>query len=183
MARLPRRSHRLRRRPHRSGGRADLGGVLAGALAIVVGSAALGVVVNHFSPRGIPLLAEHSAEAPVFDLPAGMVSLSPAEAEAAFRAGSALFLDARPPEEYAEGHIPGALSLPAGDFEDHFLDLADLVEEAEAIVVYCGGVECSEAMEVAERLLETGRTEVGVFERGWRAWGEAGGPVREGPDP
>jgi len=31
----------------------SLGGVLVGALAIVLASAALGILVNHFSPRGI----------------------------------------------------------------------------------------------------------------------------------
>jgi rhodanese-related sulfurtransferase len=157
--------------------------VLVGALAIVVGSAALGVVVNHFSPHGIPLLVQRSEAAPALDLPTGIVSVSLAEFQAAFRTQSALLVDARPPEEYEEGHVPGAVSLPAGAFEERYLDLMDVVEEAEATIVYCGGFECSESIQVAERLLEVGRTQVGVFEQGWRAWSESGGPSREGPEP
>jgi rhodanese-related sulfurtransferase len=185
MARSLKRSPLSPRRQRSSRGRADLGGVILGALAILVGSAALGVVVNHVSPQGVSLLAAHSddAEAPPLELPAGLSSLPLDQAQAMFESESALFIDARPPEEYGEGHIPGARNLPAYEFEEYFLDLMDLVEEAATVVVYCGGVECSDSIQVAERLLEIGHSDIRVFENGWRAWSEAGGPVNEGPEP
>jgi rhodanese-related sulfurtransferase len=166
-------------RPRRS----ELAVLLLGALAIVIGSAALGMVVNHLSPRGVPLLAEYSETELTLSLPPGISGLTLEEVRVEHEFGSTLFLDARAPEEYEEGHIPGALSLPAYEFEEYFLDLMDVVEEADSIVVYCAGGECADGIELAERLLEAGRTDIQLFEKGWRAWREAGDPVREGPDP
>ncbi len=171
------------RKPNNAGQR-HLTGVLVGALALVVGSAAVGVAVNHFSPRGIPLLPEsrggEEAPAVVLALPAGVGGVGLAEARDAFESGSALFLDARPPGEYAESHLPGALNLPPREFDDYFAQVVERVEEAERLIIYCEGVECSDAIEVAERLIEFGFSEVYVFEPGWRAWVDAGGPSAEG---
>jgi rhodanese-related sulfurtransferase len=150
-------------------------------LAILVGSAALGVAVNHFSPRGIPLLPRTPEQ--TLTLPNGLASISLDDAKAAFEEQTTLFLDARSPDEYEQGHIPGALSLPPRDFEDRFLDIMDAVETAPSIVVYCQGTECSDAIESAERLLEVRTDQIFVFEAGLRAWLSAGGPVAEGPEP
>ena len=160
--------------------------VVPGALALLLVSAGLGIVANHLSPRGIPLLprpAEEARSEAALPLPAGLVAMSLEQARAAFDAQSALFLDARELQEYEQGHLPGALNLPPSDFEERFLDVADQVEAAASLVVYCDGIECSDAIETAERLLETGRTQVYVFEAGWKAWVSAGGPTARGPEP
>jgi rhodanese-related sulfurtransferase len=183
MAESARRRTQVNRRPVSSFSLSDLGGILLGALGIVAASAALGIAVNQCSPRGIPLLPSATDEATAPSLPAGIVGMNLEEAQAAFEAQSVLFLDARTPEEYAEGHVPGALNLPTYEFEEHFPDLADLVEDAPSVVVYCEGMECSDSIEVAERLLEVGCEGVHVFEPGWRAWKDSGGPVNEGLDP
>ena len=47
-------------------------------------------------------------------------------------------LDVRPPDEYASGHIPGAVSVPLEELEDR---LASLPRDAE-IVAYCRGPYC-----------------------------------------
>jgi len=183
MAKWSSRRIQPRRQPPSSSGRTDLGTVLLGALAIIVGSTVLGIAVNHFAPRGIPLLGGDIEGAPALSLPPGILRMSLAETKAAVEAQSALFLDARTDYEYAEGHIPGALNLPAYEFEERFPDLADLIEEAPSLVVYCGGIECSDATEIAERLLEVGHTDVYVFESGWQAWIDSGGAAKEGRDP
>jgi len=173
-------SRQVRPRAMRAMGRAgsaDVFGALLGALAIVLGSAVVGVVVNHVSPRGIPLLPEPGSEE--LYLPPGVESLTVEGAYADFGAEGALFLDARPPEEYAEAHIPGSLNLPVEDYETHFLDIADQVEEAAKIVVVCSGIECADSIQVAERLLEAVEGPIYVVEDGWRAWEEAGYPVEE----
>ena len=162
---------------------------LLGALALVIGSATLGLAVNHFSPRGIPVLpvgqeqAPAQASTPTIPLPSGLKPITLADAKKAFDDHAALFLDARPAADYAEAHLPGALNLPPARFEDLFLDLADRVEEAPAIIVYCSGAECSDSIEVAERLQETGDHTIYVLEAGWRAWAEAGYPTTTGPEP
>ncbi len=154
---------------------------LFGALAIMVGGAALGLLVNHFSPRGIPVFARQSGEKPVsLSLPAGLQSMTVEEAYAAWRDQAALFVDARAPQEYREGHIPGAVNLPPDEFEDRYPDLADRVEAAGSAIVYCQGVECGDAVMVAERLAEVYEGSVYVMEEGWEGWTAAGFPVASG---
>ncbi len=172
--------------PHSNkAGRSEVVAAIVGALALVIGSAVLGVVVNQVSPRGIPLLSTtadaDSRATPA--LPKGLRSVALPEARSAFDEQTTLFLDARSTEDHAKGHVPGALSLPAYEFDDRFPEIADRVEEAERIIVYCDGVECSDSIHVVERLVEYGFSDVRVFEAGWRAWAESGAPVSEGAEP
>ncbi len=52
--------------------------------------------------------------------------------------GAVTVLDVRPADEYAAGHIPGALSIPIDELE---LRLAELSADRE-IVAYCRGPYC-----------------------------------------
>ncbi len=165
----------------RTSGSSEILAALLGAAAIVLGSATVGVVVNHFSPRGIPLFPQPGEQQ--LHLPPGVESLALEDAYIAFDENSALFVDARPPEEYAEQHIPGAVNVPPTDFEAHFLDWADEIETATRIVVICAGIECSDSIQVAERLLEIVDGPVYVIEEGWRAWQDAGYPAQRGAAP
>jgi rhodanese-related sulfurtransferase len=166
-----------RRRRLGSPGQARLAGVLLGALALSAGSAVLGLAVNHISPRGIPLLPspanQQAGDELGLPLPAGIGGVDNDEARQALDDPSALFLDARSPQEYNEGHLPGALNLPAYEFDDHFFEVMEPIEEASRIIVYCDGDECSDSIAVAERLVEFGFSEVYVFEGGWRSWVES----------
>ena len=152
-------------------------GALLGALAIVLGSAVVGVVVNHVSPRGIPVMPEPGSEE--LYLPPGVESLAVEAAYADFEAEAALFLDARPADAYEAAHIPGSLNLPPDNYEERFLDAMEAIEGAEKIVVVCSGIECADSIQVAERLLEAVEGPIYVVEDGWRAWKEAGYPVEE----
>jgi len=158
---------------------------VVGAVALVIGSAGLGIVVNHFSPQGIPLLLQTSDDALAVtpQLPPGMLLVSLEEARSAWSKETALFVDARPHDLYMDGHIPGAVNLPAYEFDDQLATVADSLEQASMIVVYCDGWECSDSIDVAERLIEYGFQEVRVFERGWRAWHTSGAPIMEGLNP
>lgn len=59
--------------------------------------------------------------------------VSLADAKTAFDAKTAVFVDARPAESYAAGHIPGALSIPA----EQTLDLMGTLNKAAWIITYC----------------------------------------------
>lgn len=48
--------------------------------------------------------------------------------------GAVAVVDVRSPESYAEGHIPGALSVPLEDLQDHLSRLRALKKP---IVTYC----------------------------------------------
>lgn len=168
-------------RPSPNAARRDLGGAILGALAIVLGSAALGLLVNHFSPYGIPVVPR--TEAARVPLPPGLTGITVEQAKAALEAGSTPFLDARDSAKYAAGHLPGAYHLPIAEFEPRFLDLADKLERAPQVVVYCDRADCGEAIELAERLKEAYQGQVLVFVDGWNAWVAAGYPVTKGETP
>jgi rhodanese-related sulfurtransferase len=91
------------------------------------------------------------------------------------RAGLATALDVRPQDEFALGHVPGAINIPLGELERR---LAELDPDQE-IVAYCRGAYCVLSYEAVARLRTRGfnarRMEDGLPE--WRA---AGLPVSSG---
>ncbi len=83
-----------------------------------------------------------------------------------------ILLDVRSEEEFAEGHIPGAQSVPRGIAE---FTVAREVRDADAeIIVYCRTG--SRAALVTKALLGQGYTNVRAHE-GFESWQEADGPV------
>jgi rhodanese-related sulfurtransferase len=92
--------------------------------------------------------------------------------------GQALFIDARPPEEYRELHIEGALNLTTDQLEGRTVpDMLKNIDPHRSIIVYCGHEDCHASLQVAELLQSRGFTQVAVFLGGFRAWDEAGYPV------
>jgi len=179
-----------------SSGHSDALIVIAGALAIVIGASALGLAVNHLSPRRLPLFpvppagqarssaAWPTAAAPAaIPLPKGLEAITIAEALTAYDKNLALFVDARPADQYAEARIPGAVSLPADTFDDHFPDAADKIEASPFLVIYCEGGDCSDAIHVGERLSEYGFLGIRIMVDGFEPWAKAGNPVSKGSPP
>jgi len=105
------------------------------------------------------------------------------EARQAFEEKSALFLDARSPEDYAKGHLPGSLVLFNEEFEEYYPDLEDQIKAADRVITYCDGIECGRAPEIAGRLLELVEVPVFCFTDGYPAWTKAGLPTKTGPEP
>jgi len=68
-------------------------------------------------------------------------------------AGDVTVVDVRPAEEYAAGHIPGAVSVPVEELAHR---LAELPLEAE-IVAYCRGAYCVLAHDAVRLLVARGR--------------------------
>ena len=143
---------------------------------------ALGLGFNQLSPHRLPVLVQAKGEE--LPLPPGLTALSLVEAKRMYDADSAPFVDARPPDWYArQGHIPGALNLPASSFEKRYLDYADRLEAAPVLVVYCESSDCGEALATIDRLKEAYRGEIRVFVGGWEEWTAAKYPVRKGEAP
>jgi rhodanese-related sulfurtransferase len=86
-----------------------------------------------------------------------------------------LLLDVRSPEEYAEGHIPGAVNIPY----DALPDRLDEVErwKNRGIVVYCRTGRRAGIAE--ETLVAAGFSKVWDLEGHMTAWREAGRPTSE----
>lgn len=70
-----------------------------------------------------------------------------------------IILDVRRPDEYAEGHIPGAINLPNESIGTAAID--ELTDKAQLILVYCRSGRRSK--EAAEKLVKLGYTNVVEF--------------------
>ncbi|HEU5157720.1 MAG TPA: metalloregulator ArsR/SmtB family transcription factor [Streptosporangiaceae bacterium] len=68
-------------------------------------------------------------------------------------AGQVVVVDVRPSEEYAAGHLPGAVSIPLDELPGR---LAELPSDQE-IVVYCRGAYCAFAYDAVRFLTANGR--------------------------
>ncbi|NIQ96508.1 MAG: rhodanese-like domain-containing protein, partial [Desulfuromonadales bacterium] len=91
----------------------------------------------------------------------------------------AILVDARLPEFYAEGHLPGAVSLPFAEAESR---LAAFREQypGQSLIVYCSGYGCSDSFDLAVLLLANGYHDVMVYEGGYPEWRDAGLEVEKG---
>ena len=92
---------------------------------------------------------------------------------------SAVFLDARSRDDYARGHISGALSFPINEFERRLEDFRKQFDEQTYFVTYCSGRECEDSHMLAHRLFENGYWEVSVFIDGLPAWEARGYPIEK----
>jgi rhodanese-related sulfurtransferase/biotin operon repressor len=94
------------------------------------------------------------------------------------RKGLVTVIDVRPPDEYAAGHLPGALSVPLPDLQKRLRDLP----KGKEIVAYCRGPYCLMSFAAVKTLRSKGfnarRLEAGMPE-----WRSAGFPVETGRKP
>lgn len=83
----------------------------------------------------------------------------------------AVWVDARPDEEFARDHVPGAFSVN----EDHWNELLPQFlpnwSPGKKVIVYCSAESCNAARDVAKRLRDEAQlTEVFVLQGGWEEW-------------
>ena len=88
------------------------------------------------------------------------------------RDGLVTVLDVRPEDEFALGHLPGALNIPLGKLEDR---LSDLAADRE-VIAYCRGPYCVLSFEAVAALRARGYL-VRRLEDGYPEWKAAGLPV------
>ncbi len=89
--------------------------------------------------------------------------------------GTATVIDVRPVEEYAAGHIPGALSIPLEELAERLPELPGDTE----IVAYCRGANCVLARDAARLLTGRGRRAARLAD-GMLEWRLAELPVEAG---
>jgi rhodanese-related sulfurtransferase len=144
---------------------------LAGLAVILLASLASAGLHAWRSDRSLAdALAVSPVEAMAVEAAVPLVSL--AEMQMAVEQGTHLVLDARALQEYDQGHIPGAFSLPHADFEVAMQNLAGMLGPADPLIVYCSSATCDDALLVAKRLREAGFAEVSLFLAGWEGWSE-----------
>ncbi len=152
---------------------------------ILVGVAvALALVVNHLSPKGIALVGQ-------WDTTKGIITANAAgeddyliaeidrvpDAAKIFYNDDTLFVDARSKEDYESGHIPGAISLPVGQFDEQIESFLNRYPPDQPIVTYCSGRTCEDSHHLARMLSDVGFSEVRIFIDGFPGWQAEGYPI------
>jgi phage shock protein E len=89
--------------------------------------------------------------------------------------GEAIILDVRTPQEYASGHLPGAINIDveASDFADRVSGL----DEAAETLVYCQTGNRSGV--ATDQMADLGFSDLADLQGGIEAWSAAGEPVTQ----
>ena len=84
---------------------------------------------------------------------------------------SAIWVDARPDEDFAHNHVPGAFSLNEDRWNALLPQFLAAWSPAKRVVVYCSSLNCNASREVARRLRDEAQLKnVFVLEGGWEEW-------------
>lgn len=87
------------------------------------------------------------------------------------RSADAIWIDARPQEEFEREHVPGALLLNEDRWNELLPEVLTVWTPEKRLIVYCSSESCGSSREIAHRLRkEAGLTNVFVLEGGWEAW-------------
>ncbi len=88
---------------------------------------------------------------------------------------TAIWVDARPSDEFERDHVPGAILLNEDRWGEGLSEfLAKQWSPEKKIVVYCSSQSCNLAEDVARRLREEAKlpNEIRILKGGWEAWQE-----------
>jgi rhodanese-related sulfurtransferase len=163
--------------------------LIARAAGLLAAAAVAALVYNGFSPSGIPLIGQWNTAVGVVTAKGteglgdrGREIRSVARAKAVFDDAAAVFVDARSPAAYSEGHIPGAVNLPVREFDDRIPRFWERYGPQTEIVTYCSGRTCEDSHRLAALFEEVGYEVVRIFIDGYPGWKEAGHPTTERGD-
>lgn len=155
------------------------------AIAIGIVSTVIGLLFNTVNPNGIPFdhrKIANSNEVISTDVKSTVncepIPIYIEDAFAYFDSGSVIFIDSRQPEEFAAGHIKGAMNIPVDQAFPAYTRHKDKFPLDSKIVFYCDAG-CDSAMELAFFFCEQGFTDgnILVYEDGFAFWKDSGYPV------
>jgi rhodanese-related sulfurtransferase len=146
------------------------------AAIILIAAVIIALTVNALRPNGMSLLNNGQKENATVQT--GTVKeMDIQSAMAAYKSQKALFVDARSQDEFKSGHIRGAANLPEQEFQNWIEKILHEIDPGTEIIVYCSGIECSQAKDLAENLFQTGFIHVSYFSGGFSQWREYNLPV------
>ena len=91
--------------------------------------------------------------------------------------GLYIVIDARAPDKFDAGHIPGAVNLPNTERDEKIADVDYLLSPEQPTLVYCTGIHCDESHLLSTWLKDIGFTNLYLFPGGYEAWEEAKLPI------
>jgi putative oxidoreductase len=89
----------------------------------------------------------------------------------------AIFIDAREPVDFEDGHITGAINFPFEEWDTYWDSVKPKLDTNSEIVAYCGGQDCELSLGMARELKEMGYPKAYIFFGGWEKWKDAGLPT------
>lgn len=165
---------------------------LLGAV-IALGGALLAVSFGEAAPA--PTAFPGNAPATIFQAVLGdgdpsAPEISSIELKSLLAAGTGVVFDARPPMEFAMGHIPGARNVApkAGvPMASYVSDVAAIGRElnqdkGRTIVLYCNGPFCGKSRRLAGELKAAGYKDVRRYQLGMPVWRALGEPAQIEPE-
>ncbi|MDT8378568.1 MAG: rhodanese-like domain-containing protein [Desulfotignum sp.] len=142
------------------------------AVFIMLISVAIGTAVNLIRPDGIPFVETWSMADKLATENGDTMAIPLSEAAALFEKDAAVFLDARTPAEYDQGHIQGAVNLPWHEVDNYFETVIMTLDPEAMVITYCDGEACSLSHDLALFLKDLGFARVKVLVNGWTLWKE-----------
>ena len=135
-----------------------------GLLPIVVGLLLPGLAVAQNYPRSVSeLVANTKAQIKTIDMATFKTALD--------KNDLGLIIDVREPEEYADGHIPGAINIPRGQIELRIwphVGFPDNTNLSKKMTLYCGsGTRCALATKSLQDLGFSNATAVDMRIEDW----------------
>jgi len=153
---------------------------------LAVLSVAVALAVNTVSPNRIDLIGKYrslsSGDGPIVPpsaQPGDPPFIDINQAQMEFELGQARFIDARNPEEFVCGTIPGSINvpfenLPEGELGPYFDSAMGNPSRDREVIAFCSGEECDLSLQLARNLKFYGYTNVMIFFGGAREWEKSG---------
>jgi rhodanese-related sulfurtransferase len=157
--------------------------VLLGIFFLVAISVIVGLGVNSVRKDSIPLMEnwqqkvkEKSAQRSIGN---GIRTITLEQLKERLASGDAVIVDARDPEYYDMGHIPGAINLPIHTFSESFPAVRDRLGFEKPVIIYCEGYNCEMSDQLAEQLTGMGYFNILIYRGGIEEWTDSGQEVEK----
>ncbi len=111
------------------------------------------------------------------NVPGTFPRISIADAKKLYASGQAVFVDVRSHEQFALGHIKGALSIPGSQLVRRFNE----VTPGKTVIAYCACSAEQSSGRAAADLIAHGVKNVFALKGGWQDWKNERNPVAAGP--
>ncbi|MGV8057751.1 MAG: rhodanese-like domain-containing protein [Smithellaceae bacterium] len=153
--------------------------VIREAIIIFITASLVAVSCNVLRQAGLPLFSFSPAKIiNIQQMTIPDIALS--EAYDLYQKNKVVFVDARDPFSFEEGHIAGAVNIYPDETALRAANLKKMLSPGSVIITYCDGPQCPLSKETAQGLKLQGLPVVKVLVNGWSLWLNAGYPVAKG---
>jgi rhodanese-related sulfurtransferase len=156
-----------------------LSSVVREAIIISVTALIFAIVGNLLRQTSIPLFGFSPPKAASVDQ-IKIPEITLGEAHDLYLKNKVVFVDARDPFSFEEGHISGAINIYPDEIAQHAAQLKKMVSVGSVVITYCDGPKCPLSKQTAQGLQLQGLPVVKVLVDGWSLWQKAGYPVAKG---